>query len=108
MSPPIEFILSVTAATLIGVGSIVVVLDTTAKKPAAGTEKNVECVVVHQGETVKCIPKILGETEITPAPGSVTTTPPVVEKRIERVEDALDKIMKRLDQIEKKVEEKKE
>ena len=110
MSIPIETILGVVAASLIGVGSVVVVLDTTARHAAHDKENpQVECI--QQGETLKCIPKIQPVTVVpgvtTPATsGSVMTTPPVAAERIEKVEETLDRIMMRLDRIEEKVEKK--
>lgn len=105
MSAPLEFIIGITAATLIGVGSVIVVLDTNARKHEPETEQKVECV--YQGEKVRCTPRILEETKEETSVVGLITTKPVVEMRIERVEDALEKIAKRLDQIEKKVGEEK-
>lgn len=97
MSFQLELIIGATAAALIGVGSLVVVL------PKLTTEDVVEPTPVVQcdgiGEVAKCKIVIQGETTV---PEGTTT-----EEKIENVERMAEKIKARLDALEQNLPDKK-
>lgn len=94
MSAPLELIIAVTAATLIGVGSVTVLLHKAVDDTAqAYEEKVVQC---DRDEVAKCKVTILGEKK------ALTS-----EERVERVEIMAERIKARLDALENAMKEKK-
>lgn len=101
MSLPIETILGITAAALIGVGSMVVILPNTAKDTAP-SEKTIQCVETEKDEAGKCTVKILGQ-RVRVTSGEMST-----EERVTRVEIMAEEIKEKIDSLEEKLREKKD
>ncbi len=102
MSLPIETILGITAATLIGVGSMVVILPKTAKDTAPSEERYIQCIETEKDEAGKCTVKILGQRVRT------ITSEMTTEERVRRVEMMAETIKEKLDSLEKTLKEKKD
>lgn len=97
MSPPIETILALTAATLIGVGSLVVILPKTTVEDAAKHEVKIQCESQDEGgkclEVMKLTPEEIEEKMLTQ------------KERMERIEKAVENIKEKLDRLEEKTAE---
>jgi len=101
MSLPIETILGITAATLIGVGSMVVILPKTTKDTAPPKENSIQCTETEKDEAGKCTVKILGQRAPATSGGMST------EERVTRVEIMAEEIKEKIDSLEEKLREKK-
>lgn len=97
MSLPMETILGITAAALIGVGGMVVILP----KASQDTAKPEVCKEYERDEAGKCTVKILGQK-------TETTTEMTTEERVKRVEMMAETIKERLDSLEEILKEKKD
>lgn len=96
MSAPLEFIIGVTAAALIGVWSVTVLLHK-AVEDTAQTQQETLVQCDREDEVAKCIAKILGEKKVLTS-----------EERVERVEIMAERIKTRLDALERAMKEKKD
>lgn len=93
MTTPMETILALTAATLIGVGSLVVILPKTTIEDAAKHEVKIQCESQDEGgkclEVMKLTPEEIEEKMLTQ------------KERMERIEKAVENIREKLDRLEK-------